>query len=42
MYNLSYEAMAVEELKKINVKAIGDCPSFLFLWAGTDHLEDAR
>ena len=34
--------MAVEQLKKINVMSIGDSPSFLFLWAGTDHLEDAR
>lgn len=29
-------------MKKIKVGEISDSPSFLFLWAGTEHLEDAR
>jgi mRNA (2'-O-methyladenosine-N6-)-methyltransferase len=29
-------------LKKIKVGEIADSPSFIFLWAGTEHLEDAR
>ena len=34
--------MMLEELKKVTVSEIGDSPSFIFLWGGTDHLEDAR
>lgn len=42
MYSSFNAAMALEELKKIKVSEISDSPSFMFLWAGTDHLEDAR
>ena len=30
--------MPLEQLKKINVGEISDSPSFIFLWAGTEHL----
>eukprot|EP00919_Chromeraceae_sp_WS-2016_P036957 GHVR01087868.1.p1 GENE.GHVR01087868.1~~GHVR01087868.1.p1 ORF type:complete len:290 (+),score=62.68 GHVR01087868.1:50-919(+) len=33
---------SLEELKKLRVDLICDTPSFLFLWAGSTHLEDAR
>ena len=42
MYKTIQLALALEELKKINVNEIADTPSFMFLWGGTDHLEDAR
>lgn len=32
----------MEALKKINVGEISDSPSFIFLWAGCEHLEDSR
>lgn len=35
MYRDNYLAMALEQLKKINVGEISDSPSFIFLWAGT-------
>jgi N6-adenosine-specific RNA methylase IME4 len=34
--------MPLEELKKVKVGDISDSPSFIFLWAATEHLEDAR
>lgn len=35
-------AMSLDQLKKVRVGDISDSPSFIFLWAATDHLEDAR
>lgn len=37
-----YKSWTLDELMKLNIEAIADNPSFLFLWVGSEHLDDGR
>lgn len=37
-----YKSWSMDELMKLNVEAIADNPSFMFLWVGSQHLDDGR
>lgn len=37
-----FKGWPLEKIKKLKIPEISGNPCFLFLWAGSDHLEDAR